>query len=482
MNLTPNRAAAAQKNYWGLIIAVAVSLAAYGGLVNLHWQTATLNHASVPSTLSWYGLAFVAYLGAVLWTERQPGLSPKIILAGALLFRVSLLFTVPTLTTDIYRYIWDGHVVNNGISPYAHAINAPALDYLEIPIRAQTDHAWMASPYLPVAQLLFATLAGLFPLHPFFFQLAMVLFDLLAGLLLIRLLAMANLPTYRSLLYLWNPLVVVEVAHGAHVDAWMIFLMLLALWLTFTPRLLAVSPWLAPLVLALAILTKGLPLLLLAILFWRWRWWQTALGGAVVAILLAIAALPAGWGLTGPLDGVGLFGALRIYADRWNFNSGLFHWLEVNLQPVGGVTAKIWAKQITAGLLLATLAAVWLKARNLQTPRATLRLMALPFMAYILLTTTVHPWYLLIVLIFVPFLTPATGMSQSSDESPWRWLVAAPWLYLSGAIALSYITYLNPLDLREYEWVRNTEWLPTLGLLLLWPLFKGGRRLKNTIG
>ncbi|RME65301.1 MAG: hypothetical protein D6790_02055, partial [Caldilineae bacterium] len=32
----------------------------------------------------------------------------------------------------------------------------------------------------------------------------------------------------------------------------------------------------------------------------------------------------------------------------------------------------------------------------------------------------------------------------------------------------SYLTYLDPLDFRELEWVRNIEWRPTLGLLAVW--------------
>jgi hypothetical protein len=264
----------------------------------------------------------------------------------------------------------------------------------------------------------------------------------------------------------------------------MVFLTLLALWFTLDPggtetgfrqitarmrgmisgeAITAVVFWLAPLALALATLTKILPAFVLAVLFWRWQWRQLAVWGGVVLGLLALAALSAGWGLSGPLDGTGLFGALRIYAAKWNFNSGLFHWLEVNLLPAWGVVEPTrWAKRVAGGLMLASLAGVWLIARHRQSPRADLRLLAWPFIAYILLTPTVHPWYLLILLAFVPFLPPA------QSESPWRWLAPLPWLYLSAAVALSYVTYLNPLDLREFEWVRKSEWWPTLALLALW--------------
>ena len=327
----------------------------------------------------------------------------------------------------------------------------------------------MASPYLPTAQFLFAGLTRWLPLRPIVFQIAMVIFELLTGLLIIRLLNVARLPAYRILIYLWNPLVIVEVAHGAHVDAWMIFLTMLSVWLTFSPNRMKLSTWLAPVTLALATLTKFMPVLLLPILFWRWRWPQLALYGLVTLALLVPFGLQAGWGLTGPLDGTGLFGAARIYADQWNFNSGLFHWLEVKYLPLLGVTDTFEsAKRIVLAIMLVALAVVWLQARHRPDMRSTLRLMAVPFMVYLLLTATVHPWYALMLLVFVPFLPPA------ADESPWRWLAVAPWLYLSAALPLSYLTYLNPLDFRELEWVRRAEWLPTLALLLVWIIYQQG--------
>jgi len=200
--------------------------------------------------------------------ERRAGLSLKFIFVGAILFRLLLLITVPTLSDDVYRYMWDGYVANYGVSPYAYPLDSPVLDYLDTPQRALANNPWMASPYLPAAQYLFAGLAWFNPASPRLFQLTMVLLDIMIGVLLVKLLQLVNLPTYRVLLYLWNPLVVVEVAHGAHIDTWMVFLILGSLWFTFSPNASLFYSYLAPVLLALATLTKGLPALLLAVLFW----------------------------------------------------------------------------------------------------------------------------------------------------------------------------------------------------------------------
>ena len=49
---------------------------------------------------------------------------------------------------------------------------------------------------------------------------------------------------------------------------------------------------------------------------------------------------------------------------------------------------------------------------------------------------------------------------------------AGPWLYLAAAVMLSYLTYQDPANLREYVWVRRVEWWPTLGLLGLAMVFR----------
>jgi hypothetical protein len=177
------------------------------------------------------------------------------------------------------------------------------------------------------------------------------------------------------------------------------------------------------------------------------------------------------------LDGRGLFGALRIYGDSWNFNSGLFHWLEEALVNVGlgAVDANFWAKRVVGVLMLLVLVVVFLAARRYRDNlRAMLRLSAVPFMAYTLLTTTVHPWYIHSLLAFVPFL-PGTAEEDFNAKNAkeqrrkvfFGWLLAAPWLYLSAALALSYLTYVDPLDYREFEWIRQTEWLPVWIIICL---------------
>ncbi len=519
---------------------LSLSLLAYSGMVSMQFRHGELGGRVVVEFLYWYGLAFVGYIGAILWVERwgdkESPPSPCSLYerskafglgwlwGGGCLFRFLFLFTSPSLSSDVYRYLWDGHVAVNGISPYAFPIDAPELDGLDIPIRALANHAWLASPYMPVAQWFFAGVAFLFPLKPISIQVAVVVFDLTTALLIAQLLALARLPGHRLLIYLWNPLVIVEVAHGAHVDAWMVVLMMAAVlgigyWKSDqdvridrkmqdiscldscqsntldsdvegrgAPRQLMDAPFarfddarrllaaLSPALLALATLTKLIPVLLTPIFWWQWNWGRRLLYGALSVGLLLPSAMRAGWGLTGDLDGRGLFGALRIYEEYWKFNSGLFHWLEMWLREAGVADSQDVTQEIALSILVALLLWAWLCSRRDRNDlRATLRWLAAPLAGYVLLTMTFHPWYLLALLPFVPLLTPG------ADELRRIWLWTWPWLWLSGTLALSYIRYIDPTDPREFEWVRRWEWLPTLGLLGIalavtkWPLNCSGR-------
>jgi hypothetical protein len=421
-----------------------------------------------------YGVAYLAYAVAVCGALRRSGSRRMLLLVLilAVLFRAGLLLTTPTiLSSDVYRYVWDGRLVNAGVSPYAHPVNSPLLGGLDSAQRALVNHDWMASPYLPTAQAFFAAVYFLVPDSPLAFQVAAVVLDLLTGLMVIDLLRRLGLPGHWSLIYLWNPLVIVEFAHGAHVDALMLFLTMASLWALLVKR----SEVLSVVGLTVATLTKGLPVLLLPVIGRRWRWHHGALyAGLTIAACLPFA-MTAGWGLVGPFDGVGLFGALRVYASQWNFNSGIYHWLEVLLAGYAtpgavppdlvGRAPIVAAKSIVAMALSTVVLGVWWKGgkdgRRGGDDLSLLRLALVPLAAYLLLTTTVHPWYVTLVIPLLPFLAPRPG----GPSRVRRFLV--PGLYFPAAIALSYLTYLDADNLREYTIVRVLEYIP-LYIALIW--------------
>lgn len=448
-----------------------------------------LRGPQVAAFLIIYLAASAAYVAAVLRLVRD-GMPMAVIWGLAILFRLLLLLTEQSLSDDVYRFIWDGHLLRQGISPYSRAVNSPLLDPFEIPVRSLVNHDWMASPYLPAAQLLFIPIPG----RVFAFRIGAVILDLSIGLLLAASLKRMSIPAAGVLIYLWNPLILTEFSNGAHlVDAWMIFLVILAYWLMLrandSHRYKNLFTCGAVISLAAATLTKGLPAILVPIFFRRWRWKYLFLYAGLVVAVLFVFSLAAGWGLFGPLDGTGLFGALRIYTAQWNFNSSIYHWLEVLLSGyqtpgavppgIAGQTPILVARFLTSAaiLLVSLLAGIWAwrldsasRAGYLARTLALFRLSVIPIAAYLLLTHTVHPWYAAFLVALLPFLLPAKDEVMQLSRFIW------PGLYLSLAVSLSYVTYLDPNDLREYSFVRPLEYLPVFGLLIwaAWPwLYQG---------
>lgn len=440
--------------------------------------------------LAYFLIAALAYAAAVLRLKRDL-LPIALVWLFAILFRVPLLLTTPSLSDDVFRYIWDAHLLNLGVNPYALPVNAALLDQYTTPLRALVNNNWMASPYMPVAQTYFWLVNWIAPQNPLGFQISALLLDLGTGWLVMDMLVHLGAPRRRVLLYLWNPLVILEFTHAAHIDALMIFFIMGAFWF-----IVRGSPqdsgrikklYLSAVSLAAATLTKLIPALLAPVFFRRWKWPRLVLYLAVIITTGAVFSLNAGLGLSGALDGRGLFGAIRIYTRYWNFNSGIYHWLEVLISgyqtpgavPVdiaGGAPGNI-ARSISglAIILAALITAVWswklddpgkytLEERNLYL----LRISLVPLGAFLLFTTTVHPWYVTLFVPFLPFLLPIPKETGTLSRFIW------PWIYFSCAVTLSYTTYLDLENLREYYLIRKLEYFPFYVLLLWgsWPYFR----------
>ena len=124
--------------------------------------------------LIYFLISSTAYLIAVKRLEDDHIPIILIWLMG-LSFRIPLLFTSPTLSDDVYRYIWDGHLITQGINPYAHAVNSSILDLYSAPFRELVNNNWMASPYLPAAQAYFMVTAWIAPFSIKIFQIIFII-------------------------------------------------------------------------------------------------------------------------------------------------------------------------------------------------------------------------------------------------------------------------------------------------------------------
>jgi alpha-1,6-mannosyltransferase len=205
-------------------------------------------------------------------------------LACAALMRVVVVAAPPMMSTDVYRYVWDGRVQAAGINPYRYIPSDPALASLRDDAIYPNINRKSYAPtiYPPGAQAIFFLVTRLSE-SVVAMKLAMVGFEIVAVLLLRRMLRRAGLPPERVLLYALHPLPAWEFAGSGHVDAAVIALTVLALFLHQRG-----GRWSTGIALALAAVVKPFPLAIAPALWRRWDWRLPAAFTVTVALAYAL--------------------------------------------------------------------------------------------------------------------------------------------------------------------------------------------------
>ncbi len=366
-------------------------------------------------------------------------------IAFGIIFRLTLLFTAPTLSDDIYRYVWDGKVASQGINPYVYPPDAEELKTLrDDSIYPNINHKEISTIYPPVSQL---TFWGLYKLDPSLtaFKAAFFALDLLTIVVLILMLKNLGISLKRVLLYVWNPLIIVEISGSGHADIIGIFLLSLSLWFLTRKQFL----W-SNFTLALSFLTKFIALFLLPFvaLVKKENKSVLLLFFVVFATLLYLPYADAG---------EKLFSGLLVYTNKWRFNDSLF-------SLIFSATTKFWtqntdsALEISKRLISVMFAGLYVytilrfkkdfeREGNLWFFKIGLIFLG----GFFLLSPTAHPWYLCWLL---PFLVVVPNRA---------------WILLTGLAGLSYwilIDYAKTGIWQETSWVKWVEYSPFYLLLI----------------
>ena len=397
----------------------------------------------------------MSLLAARILSASGPGF---LLLAGALL-RVTLVLRAPDLSDDMFRYLWDGRVAAAGISPYAAAPRDPAVANLAPDLAPKVAHRDIVTVYPPVAQAAFRVFGGAG--RPVLWK----AFAAAADLSVVALLWSSGGPGagFAAALYAFHPLPVTEAAGEGHLDSLGVALLLASLVHLTRPRRA-----LAGVAFAMSVLTKYVSLAAAIPLLRRGRW-KFAATAALSAAALWIAATK---------GGVSPAGGMRDYAERWEFNSpvymGAFALMERTELPRKAKEAFLslkeewnhpeWTRGVFPyfysaffaraflGLLLA--AALLVIGRRVGDLRASV---FASLAALLLLSPTLHPWYLLWVL-------PFAALRREPA-----------FLYLSFVVPVSY-ALLYPLSGVSCGIVSTAEFLP-FAVLLTMTLAR--RQMKN---
>ncbi len=381
------------------------------GLVGAALYAMTLAGPSVHQRLG--DLAFIALAVAqgllvLLATRLAVGcrerLGLALILGIAVALRLALLPVPPHLSSDVYRYVWDGRVQGAGINPYRHVPEAPALEALRdeavFPYINRRDYA--VTIYPPAAQMLFA-LVNRVSDSVLALKLALVACEAVTVAVLVDLLRRLRLPATRVVAYAWHPLAAWEVAGSGHIDAAMVAATMLGLWFALVPgrRLLAAC------ILAAAALLKPFAALALSA---AWQPRRRCGDWRAPAVALATAAL-----LYLPYlsVGAGVLGFLPTYFREEHIDTDQGFWLVTTLQYATGPVAWASPLYLAAGAALIGGLALAVPFSRDQGLEARLRRLFWLFFAFLMLLSPNLPWYYMALLPFVALLGPAPGWAAT---------------------------------------------------------------------
>lgn len=356
------------------------------------------------------------------WFREGRSLRLEVLLSAVILFRLPFFFHLPQLSDDFYRFLWDGLLLTEGVNPFGAV---PAETDLTLfgkrefaeRLLAGMNSAEYGSVYPPLHQAVFwvgAKLSG---------------GSLLGGVNAMRgviLLAEAGMAVYFlrisgfknagfiTAAYLLNPLVVVEGVGNVHMEALMVPLLAVGLHMLLSQKTLKGSLFFAG-----SVLVKLTPLILAPLLFFRKERRNRWLMVIAVAATVVIAFLPfAPWKLFSAMDGN--FG---LYFQSFEFNASVYYLLREALTPIVGYNPIAVLGPVLAGITVLVLLWIALRAKRLDFYTAALY----SYVAYYLLATTVHPWYLL----------PVVYLSLAAKRPVW--------LVWSFTVWFSYSHYADPV-------------------------------------
>ncbi|MDY6971360.1 MAG: glycosyltransferase [Thermodesulfobacteriota bacterium] len=395
-------------------------------------------------SLTWLGCLILLLLHP---RRLSAASSCTVILALAVIFRLALFSHEPS--DDINRYLWEGRLINEGISPYHYAPNDPALAYLteNDPFHSRINHPDKSAAYPPFALGVFALIGGV-RYSPLPMKGVIILFDLGTLWLLIMLLKYRGMSPLWSVLYAFNPVILYGFAGQAHFDSLQNFFLLGALYLYDKRK----WGWMF-LLAGLAVQSKYVAIITLPFFIrsdnWRYAW--------IVIATTLVFYLP--FFIT---DSSHLFSSIIIFAERYAFNGSVHGLLRAAL---GGIAPATF---ISTMLLVAALIFGYRYFHPQWNPYFKHDPISGCFFslgALLVLTPTIHFWYLSWI---IPFLAVRPTMS---------------WIILCLSISFYFVANGIAHHTGEWRlpvWAQVIEWLP-FWLLLLYDAYLAWYRFRSPV-
>ena len=235
-----------------------------------------------------FSLLFGIYI--LLWKKFAKS-KYTLLLGLAIGIRMLLIFSTPSLSDDIYRFLWDGYLSAQGTNPLAwipeKIIQNPALStpYLES-LYPLLNSAGYFSVYPPLAQLTFL-LAAVFAQsivgQIICIKIILFGFELATFWMINKLLKHFNFSRSLLFLYALNPLVIIEIMGNTHYEGVLYFFLIWGVWLSVKKT----GPVYAGLALASSVASKLTSLMYLP-LWLRFKGLKWAIGFYLIVLVALV--------------------------------------------------------------------------------------------------------------------------------------------------------------------------------------------------
>ena len=405
--------------------------------------------AGTAAVWSWYGILAVS-CACLPWLARHLASHRVTLMLAALAALLAGLGLRPWLDDDVYRYIWDGAVGAQGLTP---ALHAPVDRVISVADHTIDRIAFQQVPsvYPPAAQLFFQSvyrIAGenLRGWSCAFLGITLLLLWCLAGCA-----QRYRVPIGFAAILLLHPVMIKEFADSYHVDVLGLLLVGLAYRWSLTGMKADVV---AGVLLGSAIMVK--PTAVLCLLLYPVSGWRQLL--LVWSAAVTTAAVWCWWYFPTLDAGIYYLQLLSYFHDYWIFNPGVAVWL----QMVPGMSTAL----SLAVLVLSAAASV----RAACNHALRWRILAIHLAgAFLVLAKVVNPWYLF--WLWPPMLAlPWSGLPRSvRTYVAWQ---LSPWMVLPVCAAFgSYGFWIESRDLPIWRWTMWGIWFSytvSLVALLRW--------------
>ncbi len=390
--------------------------------------------------------------------------------------------TDPQLSRDIDRYLIDGIATTEGLNPYA-LTPIEMTQVRGVPVA----HDDLISIYQPTSQTVFAASTSVAQLgaqpgdertaeQELVLRLHFVTFDLLIIALILCVLRLHGRSLWWAALYAWHPLPIVEVAASGHQDVIGIALLLCSVacvWVVsdvkfggaLSRKRRGIAAVLAGVTLAGAIGVKPIVLPIAALYVWYLRGDRRAVVTGIVATVLTLIALYLPFALM-PGGLWGMIDTAVTFTRDWSFNSPIHANIHAAFDSqwfaslVGeSIATPLSSKWVTNAIVWSALLVVMIVVvrRGADLWEAVIAY----FLAALLLSSTVYPWYLLWALALVPI---------RFNLAVWVWSLTITW---------SYAVWLDPDPWRVPTWVMWAQYVPVFGVLVWMGVRKSRKAVKQ---